>query len=500
MEFIREHLVPNINRQGEKLVSTARIHSKIDKKQPPATLSFDTLVVNLFPSDYNTSYINTAMITKLNSKKKKSHCYSLSAQDFLKKKYQYTSLINKNNPNKSNNSLRIYIIGHCWIASDYLFDYQNHKIHFNEIADALAHFIVDKNVVVNLIACCAAKGLNKNASDSFAAKLHSALTKKLKKDIPVVARIPVTYVDAKGKYTFKLDRLDQLANLYITNRIAFSSLLYDARMRIHHQPQSKLLFMLNNNHQITVDAYSNQAKKLIFKSLTESNFESNQLEVNANKEIKIPIIQKQLASDLINLIKNNDYYSFKALFEKNSSNQTLLNLSYYLGDAVYQRKFDFVKFLLDKGADPNIVFVQSGHLQYPTSPLNWALKQDDIELARILIKAGASLPSDKKISNIHGVNNKVNALLELIEYVNKLTEAVRKGSSHSFFVSKQQTVMKLEVAEILKEMILNEENPLQLDNNYRKTLRHSKTLSSICACFNIDLKMIKENNHFRVNK
>lgn len=178
---------------------------------------------------------------------------------------------------------RIYIHAHGSSGSDYLSsdleaNKEAPKIHFNKLAEKLVNFIGTNAAAVNLLACSGGKGnresLQDNRSaDSFAAKLHDALSTKSGRDIPVVARTNVAWhfldkVAIVLKKTLNLDIPIHDCKNYFDKK---------NENWLTKQPGSKVYYTRNNsqddphhrhNTQLRIDAYSHKWKEKVISELT----------------------------------------------------------------------------------------------------------------------------------------------------------------------------------------------------------------------------------------
>lgn len=191
---------------------------------------------------------------------------------------------------KKPNFIRIYIVGHCWIAADFIEGYNDDKVHFDKLATALQYLIKDQNVVINLISCCAGVGSQPNHDDSFAAKLHMALYMLTKKDIPVVARTSLSssFPTEMRKATFSLaelakhgDEILKRPEIYLTGQ--------GQGFYLNKQPESKVIFMLDKMHkQIRVDSYEEKSKAKLIKEAEKKD----ELKKSAEEKLRIDEEQK----------------------------------------------------------------------------------------------------------------------------------------------------------------------------------------------------------------
>lgn len=177
--------------------------------------------------------------------------------------YQYLNDINSrdntcDNYFKKNDAVRIYIVLHTDPGAKKAPIYTNESqsyLRVEELAEILKVVIGNQqNVVVNLIACNAARGEENNpytaSEKSFASRLHEQLYIQTKRDIPVVARSTVTYADPKGKkYTGPVN----------------SGI--DDPTTLKKQPKSKVMFFAEKGVQVREDAYkvANEKKKEIWR-------------------------------------------------------------------------------------------------------------------------------------------------------------------------------------------------------------------------------------------
>lgn len=112
-------------------------------------------------------------------------------------------------PLKEYTHLKIYIYGHCYAGSDYLYSFRNlddttFGVHYKDVAKIVDKYLNSlfpdtkpKNIAISLMACEAASGTNK--SSSFAYKLASELyTKKYNFYIKADTKIQTSY----GTYSF----------------------------------------------------------------------------------------------------------------------------------------------------------------------------------------------------------------------------------------------------------------------------------------------------------
>lgn len=240
----------NINQSKKQLDEL----TKLMQKDTPAKMSiYDAQVVIDFRND-GTFFSKTAL-TRSNKWNDKNHnlCHLMRGEDLLQKTNQFDT-------SENSNKLRIYISGHCWVGFDDLyFEGHKKKVHFNELADALAHYIGEQKAVISLMACCAGKGFKKNAADSFGAKLHLALVSKLKRDVPVIARtsLTVAWLNTNQQVTFNLGELEKYKQNYDSSILSLAIVqdTINPKYYIHRQKDSKVVFMMGNNKQIRVDAY-----------------------------------------------------------------------------------------------------------------------------------------------------------------------------------------------------------------------------------------------------
>lgn len=178
-------------------------------------------------------------------------CYLIRGDDLLEKSDQVHFP-------KNSQHLRIYIVGHCWIGLNYLhFEDQEKRIRFNKLARFLAGYIGDQTTTISLMTCFGGKGFEKNSEDSFGAKLHLELVKLLKRDVPVIARISYSSAnfDTNQQTTFDLHELEKYKEDYaLSVDVALDTSNFN--LYKHHQPNSKVIFMLENNRQVKYDAYN----------------------------------------------------------------------------------------------------------------------------------------------------------------------------------------------------------------------------------------------------
>jgi hypothetical protein len=274
----------DINLAASRLALLASAESKEIKI--PSDSAFDKqVVIDCMGTGVSFSQLALTPVQKWNSTRA-DKCHLMRGADLLNKKEQLDFL-----ENKETGLVRIYIVGHCWVGCDFLVDNNKNKIHFNQLAEALKYFIKDKNVVINLIACCAGKGLKPTHEDSFAAKLHLALRELTKKDIPVVARASLVsvFIKEQKKITFMLPKLEEYKTNYdaILTRPEINETLPTQSFYLNKQPDSKVTFMLDEKkQQIRIDAY----KEKLRKKTSEIRIKSiNQWKSDAISNIKLII-------------------------------------------------------------------------------------------------------------------------------------------------------------------------------------------------------------------
>jgi hypothetical protein len=216
-------------------------------------------------------------------------CMIIEERDFLERRKRL-----KYNPN---HVVRIYIEAHCNAGFDFVRGGHGGEtdieVHYEKMAECLNAFIGKSTAVVNLISCAAGRGSTNTKIDdlsmaSFGSKLHHSLVLKAGRDIPVVARAQSTstYVartDMLGniKQAFDIDLLMRQShgekksggkrtfdlNLTIDD-VDYALARRRSVKSIHHQPGSKLIFMLNaDGKQIVIDAYTYSWKEKVRKAL-----------------------------------------------------------------------------------------------------------------------------------------------------------------------------------------------------------------------------------------
>lgn len=155
--------------------------------------------------------------------------------------------------------LQLYIIAHSDSGSDHItttnWSNKQFQIRYDDLAQRLHEFIGDRDVVINLIACSAARGAkilkdpdNMDISHSFAAQFHKELLfirkKNQKNDIPVIARTE-----------------NIIINPIIIGGAKLTSPGTHALFGRHKKPGSKVIFAADkDDNQIAAQAYPKDKK------------------------------------------------------------------------------------------------------------------------------------------------------------------------------------------------------------------------------------------------
>lgn len=169
---------------------------------------------------------------------------TLTLEDFLANPGQINDEIKGN--------IKIYLLAHHSPSEDVVSTDEEgqHAIHYYRLAEKLAKFIGDKQVVINLVSCAAGRGQDEpnpeGAINSFAVKLHGALKSIAQRAIPIMAREQIVFVDdLSGKKT------TMPVNVHYSHVEDLPSTLAK-----HKQARSKFIFSSNeDNELIQVDAY-----------------------------------------------------------------------------------------------------------------------------------------------------------------------------------------------------------------------------------------------------
>lgn len=217
-------------------------------------------------------------------------CVIIDANDFLEGKERLKF--------GSDDVVRIYINAHCNAGLDFIRGGQGKDtdiaVHYEKMAERLNEFVGKSEAVVNLISCAAGRGSRNTQMDelsmaSFASKLHHSLALKADRDIPVVARAHVTWVRehrtdwvgiiqqelsiyndmVRAMYGDKKFGGKSTADLNLTIDYLMGPLQQGRWVKeVHHQPGSKLIFIMNaDGEQMVIDAYTYSWKEKVIKEL-----------------------------------------------------------------------------------------------------------------------------------------------------------------------------------------------------------------------------------------
>lgn len=213
---------------------------------------------------------------KILKKHSKSLKKEMTGVEFLSSKITLKELIKQ--AKKTGEPCKIYIVGHCLPGGNFIYPddnpyFPNQKWDCNTIAQRLAEFIGNENVVINLVACSAARGKRTGApeadeSNSFAAKLHGKLKDNLNRDIPVIARRHVLSIGVDGRKSTVDLNMSHAEFTELKNKGEDETL---KKANKHRQPGSKVIFSTTeNNEQVSIDAYFHLWKRRVMKLLKAS--------------------------------------------------------------------------------------------------------------------------------------------------------------------------------------------------------------------------------------
>jgi hypothetical protein len=169
---------------------------------------------------------------------------------------------------KDADKVQICIVAHGLPGASYFKGPSKAKIPIETLAEGLANFIGDQTCIINLISCGAGRGTRDNPydhpEDSSAARLHLALMRKTKRNIPIIARThALSTVIATGHHrTWDLNESWNSAK---------KNLKLHVRHNIKKQPGSKVRYSADlDGNQTKEDEYYHTWKQRVLAKLASA--------------------------------------------------------------------------------------------------------------------------------------------------------------------------------------------------------------------------------------